>query len=54
METIINKLVRPFGNTGHITIPKKHIGKRARVIIEIEDDREKEKGDKNDWENNQK
>jgi hypothetical protein len=45
MGTIIitNKLVKPFGNTGHITIPKKHIGKKAKVIIIDDEGDEKEK-----------
>jgi hypothetical protein len=33
------KTVKPTGNTGHITIPKKHIGKKAKVII-IDDEGE--------------
>ncbi len=49
MELIIeNKFVKPFGNTGHITIPKKHIGKRASILIHLDDDEngEKEEDDK--------
>ncbi|AEK19509.1 hypothetical protein GYY_03150 [Methanococcus maripaludis X1] len=30
----IEKKVKPFGNTGHITLPKKLIGKK--VIIKIQ------------------
>ncbi|WP_083756722.1 DUF2080 family transposase-associated protein [Methanococcus aeolicus] len=40
----IIKTVKPTGNTGHITIPKKFIGKQVKIIIE----NEKEKRDKND------
>lgn len=39
----IIKTVKPTGNTGHITIPKKFIGKQARIIIENENAEEKEK-----------
>jgi hypothetical protein len=27
------KTIKPIGNTGHITIPKRHIGKKAKIII---------------------
>ncbi|WP_018153272.1 DUF2080 family transposase-associated protein [Methanothermococcus thermolithotrophicus] len=37
------KTIKPIGNTGHITIPKKFIGKQARIIIENENAEEKEK-----------
>jgi len=36
------KTVKPIGNTGHITIPKKYIGKRAKIIIENQEDVKKE------------
>jgi putative transposon-encoded protein len=38
------KTVKPIGNTGHITIPKRYIGKLARVIIK-DDEREDDKND---------
>ena len=39
------KTIKPIGNTGHITIPKKHIGKKAKIII-IDDDEGKDKNGK--------
>ncbi len=32
-DAILFREVSPIGNSGHITIPKKYIGKYARVII---------------------
>ncbi len=32
-EEILEKEITPVGNSGHITIPQKHIGKFAKVII---------------------
>lgn len=28
-----NKIIRKFGTSGHVPLPKKHIGKRATIII---------------------
>ncbi|WP_081430840.1 DUF2080 family transposase-associated protein [Methanococcus maripaludis] len=30
------KQVKPFGNTGHITLPKKLIGKKVKIKIQGE------------------
>jgi len=30
---ILDRVVTPFGNSAHISIPKKHQGKKARVVI---------------------
>ena len=24
---------RPFGNTAHVTVPRKHLGKRVKVVV---------------------
>jgi putative transposon-encoded protein len=32
----IEKQVKPFGNTGHVTLPKKLIGKKVRIELEKE------------------
>ncbi|WP_104837538.1 DUF2080 family transposase-associated protein [Methanococcus maripaludis] len=40
-EKTIEKNVKPFGNTGHITLPKKLVGKQVEVKI-----KEDEKGEK--------
>ena len=45
---IHDKLIKPSGNTAHILIPKKFIGKRAKVIIENNDEKT---GDKNECKN---
>ncbi len=42
MAEVFIKTIKPIGNTGHITISKKHIGKRAKIII-IDDNEGKEK-----------
>ena len=34
------KEVKPFGNAGHVTVEKKHIGKYAKVTILKEDEDE--------------
>ncbi|WP_292459328.1 DUF2080 family transposase-associated protein [Methanothermococcus sp.] len=54
MDKILTKTIKPFSTSGHVILPKKFIGKQARIIIENDTDKEKEKGGKNDWENNQK
>jgi len=46
MAQEIIKTVKPTGNTGHITIPKKFIGKQARIIIINENAEEKETNNK--------
>jgi putative transposon-encoded protein len=33
---ILKKPIKPFSNSAHIIIPKKHIGKKARIIIQDE------------------
>lgn len=33
IEGILEKVVRPIGNTGCITIPKRYIGKIARIYF---------------------
>jgi putative transposon-encoded protein len=43
---IHDKLIKPSGNTAHILIPRKYLGKRASVIIHLDD--EKTGDDKND------
>ncbi|ABO34561.1 hypothetical protein MmarC5_0245 [Methanococcus maripaludis C5] len=35
-EKIIEKTVKPSGNTGHITLPKKYIGKKVKIKIQGE------------------
>ncbi|MBA2861613.1 DUF2080 family transposase-associated protein [Methanococcus maripaludis] len=32
----IEKQVKPFGNTGHITLPKSWIGKKVKIKIQGE------------------
>ena len=44
---VIDREVKPFGNSGHIIIPDKHIGKKVTIICakkfktRIEDDKKK-------------
>lgn len=33
VDTIYEKVVTPFGNSGKVSIPKKEIGKRVYVIV---------------------
>lgn len=40
-EEILEREVKKFGNSGHIPIPSKHIGKKARVIIKKKEDKKK-------------
>ncbi|WP_204937073.1 DUF2080 family transposase-associated protein [Methanococcus maripaludis] len=35
-EKTIERQVKPFGNTGHITLPKKLVGKQVEVKIKEE------------------
>ena len=35
-EKPLVKQVKPFGNTGHITLPKKYVGKVVKVIIKTQ------------------
>ncbi|GAA0128723.1 putative transposon-encoded protein [Methanococcus maripaludis] len=35
-QNTIEKEVKPFGNTGHITLPKKLIGKKVKIKIQGE------------------
>jgi hypothetical protein len=44
----LEKSVKPFSNSAHIIIPKRHIGKKARIIIQ---DEKTERDDKNDCKN---
>ena len=32
-EEILEREVKPFGNTGHIIVGKKHIGKKTHIIV---------------------
>ena len=36
---IPDKLIKPHGNTAHVYIPKKYLGKRATVIIHLDDEK---------------
>lgn len=38
-DEVVKKDIKEFGGSAHITISKKHRGKRAKVVI-IEDDEE--------------
>ena len=33
VETVYEKTVTPFGNSGKVDVAKKHIGKRVYVIV---------------------
>lgn len=33
VETVYEKTVTPFGNSGKVDIPKKYMGKRVYVIV---------------------
>jgi putative transposon-encoded protein len=33
VEVVFEKVITPFGNSAKVDAPKKHIGKRAYVII---------------------
>ena len=37
------KTVKPTGNTGHVIIPKRYLGKQVKIIIDDEGEKEKEK-----------
>jgi hypothetical protein len=43
------KTIKPVGNTGHITIPKRHIGKKAKIIIIDNDEGKDENGEERDY-----
>ncbi|XRO77329.1 DUF2080 family transposase-associated protein [Methanocaldococcus sp. 10A] len=47
--TIILKRVKPFSKSGHIIVPKKYVGRLAKIILEDEEvgnpDLKKTKGD---------
>jgi len=40
---ILKKPIKPFSNSAHIIIPKKHMGKKASVIIHLDDEKERKK-----------
>ena len=48
---IHDKLIKPSGNTAHILIPRKYLGKRASVIIHLDDEKT---GDDKDGKNDRK
>lgn len=33
VDIVFEKTITPFGNSGKVDVPKKHIGKRAYVIV---------------------
>ncbi len=33
VDEILDKEISPFGSAAHVTLPKKHKGKRAKIII---------------------
>jgi putative transposon-encoded protein len=33
IEEVITAIVKPFGTSAYINIPKKHIGKKATILI---------------------
>ena len=35
IDEILERKVSKLGNSGHISVPSKHIGKNARVIIKV-------------------
>ncbi|CAB3288195.1 protein of unknown function [Methanocaldococcus lauensis] len=41
MTEIFVRTVKPVGNTGHVIVPKRHIGKRVTVIVHEEDEKER-------------
>jgi putative transposon-encoded protein len=45
---INDKPIKPYGNTAHVYVPKKFLGKRASILIHLDDDEngEKEEDDK--------
>ena len=51
-EIILDRAIRPIGNTAGVLIPKKHLGKRAIVII-IDENEEKKGGKVEKCENKQ-
>ena len=38
MTEIFVRTVKPIGNTGHVIIPKRFIGRRVTIIINEDDD----------------
>jgi len=30
---VLEGTARPFGNTAHVTVPRKHLGKRVKVVV---------------------
>ncbi len=45
-DEILERTVTKFGNSGHIPIPSKHIGKKAKIIIKKTENK-KEKNNHN-------
>ncbi|WP_423792104.1 DUF2080 family transposase-associated protein [Methanocaldococcus indicus] len=41
---VIVKKVKPFSKSGHVIIPKKYVGKLAKIIILDEQNNKSEKG----------
>jgi len=41
MTEIFVRTVKPIGNTGHVIIPKRFIGRRVTVIVHEEDEKER-------------
>ena len=34
IEEYLKREVKPFGNSGHVIVPKRHIGKKAKIKFE--------------------
>lgn len=44
LMVVIVKKVKPFSKSGHVIIPKKYVGKLAKIIILDEQNNKSEKG----------
>ena len=44
-EIIIDRPIKPIGNTAGVYVPKKFLGKRATVIIFLEDEKSQKEGE---------
>jgi len=39
VDEILDRVVTAYGNSAHIPVPSKHIGKKARIIIQKSEDK---------------
>jgi len=42
---IDDKPIKPYGNTAHVYVPKRFLGKRASILIHLDEDEENKSED---------